>query len=62
MKIGIPSQCQNGHKATWVIELDGLEVYQRGVDQAEKCKCPKHEFGQGYTACGKPFVIVDEKS
>jgi len=57
MKIGIPVQCQNGHKATWVVELRGLEHYHQGVPDSEKCDCPKHDFGMGYSACGEPAVI-----
>lgn len=57
MKIGIPVKCQNGHQATWVIELDGLDVIQLGVDHGDKCRCPKHALGEGYTAAGEPFVL-----
>lgn len=57
MKIGIPVKCQNGHKATWVVEFRGLDAVSLGVDHVGKCKCPKHEIGQGYFPDGEPFLL-----
>lgn len=58
MKIGIPVRCQNGHKSTWLIEISGLEAVSMGTfGDPNRCKCPKHEIGQGYFADGKPFVV-----
>lgn len=57
MKIGIPVKCQNGHKAVWIYEISGLDVISLGVDHRLKCKCPKHEIGQGYFPDGKPFEV-----
>lgn len=57
MKIGVPVKCHNGHRAIWVIEVDGLDVIHRGVPDAEKCGCPKHEIGQGYSPTGEPSVL-----
>lgn len=56
MKIAIPVECQNGHKATWHVHIEGLEVRELGVPHEEKCDCPKHNFGQGYHASGDPYV------
>lgn len=60
MKIGIPVKCQNGHTAVWIVEISGLEHHHKGVPEADKCKCPKHDFGMGYSAYDKPFVIGDD--
>lgn len=58
MKIGIPVKCQNGHKSTWLIEISGLDAVSMGTfGDPNRCKCPKHEIGQGYFADGKPFVV-----
>lgn len=57
MKIGVPVTCQNGHKATWVIEIDGLDIIEHGVNRVVACDCPKICVGQGYRAAGKPYVI-----
>lgn len=59
MKIGIPVKCQNGHKATWVIEIVGIGAHHRGVDKSKKCACPKLMAGEGYAPDGKPFLIED---
>jgi hypothetical protein len=59
--INVPVQCQNGHKANWVIEINGIDVHHKGVDNKLKCSCPKHDFGQGYHAVGKPFVLVNSQ-
>ncbi|MDF0750303.1 hypothetical protein NLU14_08675 [Marinobacter sp. 71-i] len=56
MKIAIPVECQNGHKAKWIICIDGLVARHEGVPTKEKCNCPKWQEGQGYTPCGKPEV------
>ena len=61
MIIEIPVQCQNGHKATWIIEINGLNVEQKGVSESEKCSCPKWSFGEGYVACGKPVISQENK-
>jgi len=60
MKIGVPVQCHNGHKAVWIIEIKGLEVNHLGVLD-DRCDCPKCGFGEGYEAKGEPFII-DERS
>lgn len=57
MKIAVPVECQNGHKARWIIRIDGLEVRHEGVPLIEKCRCPKWSEGQGYHATGKPEVV-----
>lgn len=57
MKIGIPVECQNGHKATWRMLITGLEKKDIGVKNSENCKCPKFDFGEGWKACGEPFFI-----
>lgn len=57
MLIGIPAKCQNGHKAIWRIEIGGLNARVRGVERDKKCDCPKINLGEGYEACGDPFVI-----
>lgn len=58
MKIGIPVKCQNGHKATWLIEISGLDAVTMGAfGDPNRCKCPKHDIGQGYFADGEPFVF-----
>lgn len=59
MKIGIPVKCQNGHSATWIIEIDGLDVTEHGVDHRYSCSCPKGEIGEGFRESGKPFVIPE---
>lgn len=46
----IPVECQNGHRATWVIEINGLEVIHKGVLEEKECDCPKFKFGEGYRA------------
>ena len=60
MIICIPCECQNGHKAIWRIEICGLDTVTLGVKPEDKCDCPKHDFGQGYDACGKPYLQVEE--
>lgn len=58
MKIGIPVKCQNGHKATWVFEFRGLDAVSMGAfGDPNRCKCPKHDIGQGYFPDGEPFVL-----
>lgn len=52
--IFVPVECQNGHKATWYIEIDGLNITDIGVPYYEQCDCPKWDIGQGYVAIGKP--------
>lgn len=57
IKLGVPVKCQNGHRATWIMEITGLECHHRGVAKDEDCKCPKFDFGEGWIACGEPFVM-----
>lgn len=58
MKIGIPVKCQNGHKSTWLIEISGLDAVSMGTfGDPNRCKCPKHDIGQGYFADGAPFLL-----
>lgn len=58
LTVCVPVECQNGHKATWYIEIHGLEVKQIGVPHDEsRCDCSKFGFGQGYHATGKAKVI-----
>lgn len=62
-RIGVPCQCQNGHKATWWYRLDGLTWVDEGVKHEEKCDCPKSEFGQGYRrAEGMTICHYDRKN
>jgi len=56
MIVCIPVKCQNGHKATWRIEVKGLETIPRGVTDEENCPCPKFDFGEGWRAAGDPYV------
>ena len=57
MKIGVPVQCQNGHKGLFVFTFRGIEV----TSEAPKdiCNCPKWDFGEGWKACGDPFIIKE---
>ena len=57
MMIAVPVECQNGHKAMWYFEINGLAVRTVGVPITEKCNCPKWSEGQGYHATGKPEVV-----
>lgn len=58
MKIGIPVKCQNGHKAVWMIEISGLDAVSTGTfGDPDRCKCPKHDIGQGYFPDGAPFLL-----
>ena len=59
MRIGIPVMCQNGHEATWIIVINGLEVVNKGVTH-DKCQCSKSRFGEGYKEYGEPFVINED--
>jgi hypothetical protein len=59
VKIGIPVKCQNGHRATWVIKIQGLIPKPIGVNWTENCSCPKSNFGEGWSVCGEPFVMED---
>lgn len=56
------AECQNGHKAYWYFNIDGLgEVINIGVKNGEKCDCPKWDIGQGYSACGKVEIYNEDK-
>lgn len=57
IKIGIPVECQNGHKATYVIAVNGLDPKHFGVDKSENCSCPKFDISEGWKQCGEPFII-----
>jgi len=57
IKIGVPVKCQNGHKAVWIMHITGFECYQDGVPKDEQCQCPKNDLGEGWHACGEPFII-----
>ena len=59
MKIGIPVKCQNGHSATYVFQIDGLDMHEWGVKPEFSCSCPKGEIGQGWKESGAPYVIPD---
>ena len=61
LRIGIPVECQNGHKAIYKMVIIGLEVKELGVDRGQNCGCPKFGIGEGWRACGKPFVLNEEK-
>lgn len=61
MRIAIPVECQNGHKATWYMLVKGLDVCQLGVPQSEKCNCPKWGEGQGYHAAGAPYAASEDE-
>lgn len=54
MKIMVPVECQNGHRATAFIEIEGLETRYLGVPHFQNCDCPKADFGQGWKAVGPP--------
>ena len=57
LTIAVLVVCQNGHEAKWIFEIDGLDVTERGVQDKDKCDCPKWNFGEGYRACGDPVVV-----
>lgn len=57
IKIGVPCQCQNGHKATWWFRLEDLRWVDEGVKNEDKCACPKGEFGQGYSRIDGEIII-----
>ena len=59
MKIQIPVECHNGHKANWYFEINGLVVTTIGVPYDEKCDCPKGDFGFGYQAVGPPSAVAN---
>jgi len=61
VKIGTPVECQNGHKATYVIEINDLFPNIPGVSEEEKCDCPKWDFGEGWKSVGEPFIITKNK-
>jgi hypothetical protein len=48
VRIGVPCECQNGHKATWWYRLESITMVDEGVKPEENCNCPKAEFGQGW--------------
>lgn len=52
MLIGVPVECQNGHKRLAYIRIDGLEATYEGVPSDKSCKCPKWEIGQGWRPVG----------
>lgn len=58
LKFRTPVVCQNGHKALWYFELSqnatGIaEVKHSGVPTDQECKCPKHEFNEGWRRAGE---------
>lgn len=58
LKFRTPVVCQNGHKALWYFELSqnatGIaEVNHIGVPVEQECKCPKHEFNEGWRRAGE---------
>lgn len=57
MKVGIPVQCQNGHRATYWFELIRLTWHDRGVVESERCDCPKHGLEQGWSRSEGPVKI-----
>ena len=60
LRITVPVECQNGHKARWTFEikgLDGLDWHNLGVPQEEKCSCPKWGIGTGYHRVDGPIEI-----
>jgi len=57
LKLNIPVECQNGHKAFWRMDIVGLEAKHHGVTKEEACDCNKTEFGQGYSATGMPEIM-----
>lgn len=56
LRIKVPVECQNGHKAEWIIDIRGLHVGTIGVPREGKCDCPKVGMGQGYHAVGNPRI------
>jgi hypothetical protein len=59
MKIKIPVECQNGHKAFWYYDIRGLDVVTLGVPSEDKCNCPKWNFGEGYHSTGDPEIVSE---
>jgi hypothetical protein len=60
LKIGVPAKCSEcGNIATWVIEIRGLDTRHIGVSKDENCPCLKFNLGEGWSACGEPFVLGD---
>lgn len=62
IRIETPVRCQNGHLATWRMEISGYDVRHLGVSDAENCKCPKHDYGQGWHVIGEAKVVSAEVS
>lgn len=57
LRIETPVACQNGHQATWVTEIRGLDVRSLGVAREHACSCPKWGLGQGYSATGPARAV-----
>ena len=53
IKFRTPVVCQNGHKAFWYWEPEGLGgIKNIGVPSTEKCNCPKAGLEEGYKRDG----------
>ena len=65
IKFRIPHKCQNGHFRWLFFTLkDGFDNLRVWGDLHPECKCPTHDFGEGFTKSGDPqeFTGLKDKN